>query len=234
MANRKRNRAQCAASSASTTSASSLTQTSDARDSQASASTSFTVPGEQKEMVNSEGSLDDEDSLGGSATIPLASFSSECDSERGSCAIMPCSPTPLYDSYEVYLSGFDAGHSSDNSRGDEPPDEGTFEEFEEGLLASDFAELEGDTLPGSSTTKEATVMMIMAFVITHGLTWAALDDLLKLIDGLFGFKESVLPKSKYLFRKLWCTRMQTVVKHFFYCDACGSLMQEAGTPFMEC
>ncbi|KAH6934354.1 hypothetical protein HPB50_023235 [Hyalomma asiaticum] len=173
MANRKRN--DCAASSASTTSASLLTQTSDACDSQASTSTSCTVPGEENETMNSNGSRDDEDSLGGTAATPLVPFYGECDSESGPCPSTLSSPTLLYDSYEEYLSSFGAGHSSDNSRGDESPHEETFDEFEEELLASNFAELDGATLPGSSTTEAATEVMIMALVITHDLTWAALD-----------------------------------------------------------
>ncbi|KAK8755114.1 hypothetical protein V5799_002185 [Amblyomma americanum] len=69
------------------------------------------------------------------------------------------------------------------------------------ILASDFVELQAATLPGSTTTNAAAIVMIMAFVVTQGLTWEALNDLLRLIDGLFGFK-GVLPWSKFVFRKL--------------------------------
>ncbi|KAL3223323.1 hypothetical protein MRX96_027637 [Rhipicephalus microplus] len=54
------------------------------------------------------------------------------------------------------------------------------------LLAADFVLLDSHTLPRSTTSKAAAVVMIMAFVITHGLSWVALGDLLSLIDGLFG------------------------------------------------
>ncbi|KAK8763280.1 hypothetical protein V5799_034111 [Amblyomma americanum] len=91
------------------------------------------------------------------------------------------------------------------------------------FLASDFVELEAATLPGSTTTKAAAIVMIMAFVVTHGLTWEALNDLLRLIDSLFGFK-GVLPRSKFVFRKLWSSRKEKLVKRFFYCDTCGSVL----------
>ncbi|KAH7943724.1 hypothetical protein HPB52_010750 [Rhipicephalus sanguineus] len=75
-------------------------------------------------------------------------------------------------------------HSRSDSSGGQSQEEGdSFEDFEEEeLLASDFSELHEATPPGSPATKAAAVIMIMAFVITHGLTWVALDDLLQLID----------------------------------------------------
>ncbi|KAL3183874.1 hypothetical protein MRX96_033389 [Rhipicephalus microplus] len=103
------------------------------------------------------------------------------------------------------------------------------------LLAEDFAHLESQTLPGSAKTKAAAVIMIMAFVITHGLSWVALDDLLSLIDRLFGFGENTLPRTKHLFRKMWSSRTKSLVKHFFYCDDCGSLLNsQTGAKTMRC
>ncbi|KAL3225378.1 hypothetical protein MRX96_025809 [Rhipicephalus microplus] len=103
------------------------------------------------------------------------------------------------------------------------------------LLAEDFAHLESQNLPGSTTTKAAAVIMIMAFVITHGLSWVALDDLLSLIDGLFGFGGNTLPRTKHLFRKMWSSRTKSLVKHFFYCDDCGSLLNsQTGAKTMRC
>ncbi|XP_075750139.1 uncharacterized protein LOC142814769 [Rhipicephalus microplus] len=103
------------------------------------------------------------------------------------------------------------------------------------LLAADFALLDSHTLPGSTTSKAAAVVMIMAFVITHGLIWVALGDLLSLIDGLFGFKGNTLPRTKHLFRKMWSSRTRSLVKHFFYCDVCGSLLNsQTGASTMRC
>ncbi|KAL1443531.1 hypothetical protein MTO96_045974 [Rhipicephalus appendiculatus] len=103
------------------------------------------------------------------------------------------------------------------------------------LLAADFALLDSQTLPGSTTSKAAAIVMIMAFVITHGLSLVALDDLLSLIDGLFGFKGNTLPRTKHLFRKMWSSRTKSLVKHFFYCDVCGSLLNsQTGASTMRC
>ncbi|XP_077486684.1 uncharacterized protein LOC144097969 [Amblyomma americanum] len=71
------------------------------------------------------------------------------------------------------------------------------------FLASDFVELEAAVIPGSTTTKAAAIIMIMAFVVTHGLTWEALNDLLRLIDDLKEQMKSLLAKSKAaLFERL--------------------------------
>ncbi|KAH6930649.1 hypothetical protein HPB50_016163 [Hyalomma asiaticum] len=76
--------------------------------------------------------------------------------------------------------------TSDGETGEEAADPRCTLLDESELLASEFAEFGSETLPGSPTTKVAAIIMIMAFVITHGLSWVALDDLLGLIDGLFG------------------------------------------------
>ncbi|KAH7932920.1 hypothetical protein HPB49_004899 [Dermacentor silvarum] len=58
-----------------------------------------------------------------------------------------------------------------------------------------------ETLPNSTTTKGAAILLIMAFVVAHGLPWTtALEDLLRLINALFGQRQGVLPTSAYLFR----------------------------------
>ncbi|XP_077512339.1 uncharacterized protein LOC144123367 [Amblyomma americanum] len=115
------------------------------------------------------------------------------------------------------------------------PGETENDDGEREFLASDFVELEAAVIPGSTTTKAAAIIMIMAFVVTHGLTWEALNDLLRLIDGLFGFKGDVLPRSKFVFRKLWSSRKERLVKRFFYCDTCGSVpVSVPGMSSMRC
>lgn len=83
------------------------------------------------------------------------------------------------------------------------------------LIASDFTHLGENTLPGYTTTKAAAVVMIMAFVITHNLTLVVNGDLLRLVGALFGFKGNVIPRSKYLFRKVWASRTASIGKNFF-------------------
>ncbi|KAK8779774.1 hypothetical protein V5799_018885, partial [Amblyomma americanum] len=82
------------------------------------------------------------------------------------------------------------------------------------------------TLPGSTTTKAAAIVMIVAFVVAHGLPWDTVDGLLRLIDALFGFNGNVLPKSKYLLRKLWSPQLNRHVKHHYYCADCGSVLDQ--------
>ncbi|KAK8767672.1 hypothetical protein V5799_005547 [Amblyomma americanum] len=66
--------------------------------------------------------------------------------------------------------------------------------------------------------------MIVAFVVAHGLPWDTVDGLLRLIDALFGFNGNVLPKSKYLLRKLWSRQLNRHVKDHYYCADCGSVL----------
>ncbi|KAK8775141.1 hypothetical protein V5799_031517 [Amblyomma americanum] len=80
------------------------------------------------------------------------------------------------------------------------------------------------TLPGSTTTKAAAIVMIVAFVVAHGLPWDTVDGLMRLIDALFGFKGNVLLNSKYLLRKLWSPQLNRHVKHHYYCADCGSVL----------
>ncbi|KAK8755765.1 hypothetical protein V5799_001709 [Amblyomma americanum] len=131
-------------------------------------------------------------------------------------AVQPASPTLSAHDEQAGGSSYDddedLSRTDDFDRLDETPDvsssmpgETENDDGECEFLASDFVELEAATLPGSTTTKAAAIVMIMAFVGTHGLTWEALNDLLRLIDGLFGFK-GVHPRSKFVFRKLWSSR----------------------------
>ncbi|KAL1472844.1 hypothetical protein MTO96_039062 [Rhipicephalus appendiculatus] len=82
-----------------------------------------------------------------------------------------------------------------------------------------------ETLPGSQVTKAGAVAAVMAYAVAHGLTWTALGDLSKLINFLFG--ANVLPRSDYMFRKLW-TRDTEVLHYFFVCEACSNEMIREG------
>lgn len=59
--------------------------------------------------------------------------------------------------------------------------------------------------------------MILAFFLQHHLTWAALEDLLKLFHNILG-DESNLPKTKYFFKKCF-NQNQKAIFHF-YCKSC--------------
>ncbi|KAH9382505.1 hypothetical protein HPB48_001137 [Haemaphysalis longicornis] len=61
--------------------------------------------------------------------------------------------------------------------------------------------------------------MAMSFAIAHGLTWSALGDLAKLVNSIAGME--VLPRSEYMFRKLWSAQKEDVVRYWYRCEQCG-------------
>ncbi|XP_064462215.1 uncharacterized protein LOC135372635 [Ornithodoros turicata] len=83
-------------------------------------------------------------------------------------------------------------------------------------------QLPSGTLPGTQTTVAAAIIMIMAFVVGHGLSWVALQDLLTIINTLFG--TTVVPPTLYLFRKLWCKKNASLVTYHYYCESCEALL----------
>ncbi|KAH7940608.1 hypothetical protein HPB49_002477 [Dermacentor silvarum] len=97
--------------------------------------------------------------------------------------------------------------SEDDRRGDLPCDSTVIPPFDDSqLLAKCIADFGTKTLPGSTTTIAVAIVLIMSFIAAHGLPWSAVDDLLKLVDALFGFQRCGLPQSKYLLRKLWSAK----------------------------
>ncbi|XP_064473705.1 uncharacterized protein LOC135388223 [Ornithodoros turicata] len=96
------------------------------------------------------------------------------------------------------------------------------------LLSDSFAEFGASTLPNSTTTKVEAIAMIMAFVVSHNLPWTGLADLLELINSLFGSTVDVLPRSKYLFRKMWTSKVEELSTHHYYCEGCVSTLAVEG------
>lgn len=68
-----------------------------------------------------------------------------------------------------------------------------------------------------TTSRAEALLMIMTYAARHQITGSALDDLLKLINHLFG--QDVVPGSKYAFNKVFKNNMDKVDFHF-YCKAC--------------
>lgn len=93
------------------------------------------------------------------------------------------------------------------------------------LLSRAFRDIGDDTLPNSPTKKSEALAMIMTFITAHNLPWTAVDDLLSMVNALFGASE-VLPRSTYLFRKLWKGKKKNVEKHHYYCDNCVASVNE--------
>lgn len=72
-------------------------------------------------------------------------------------------------------------------------------------------------MSAATTTKAEALIMIMSHAARHNTTGTQLDDLLKLINTQFG--KEVLPRSKYLFNKVFQNNSDSVEFHF-YCKTC--------------
>lgn len=115
--------------------------------------------------------------------------------------------------------------SVDCGSGDVPNE--LFEDLsEDEILVSSFAQLSAEQLPNLGTSKAGAVAMAMSFVVAHGLTWSALGDLATLINKIVGME--VLPRSKYMFRKLWSTKNSDLVKHWYVCETCEGVLNVEG------
>ncbi|XP_042150709.1 uncharacterized protein LOC121838497 [Ixodes scapularis] len=69
----------------------------------------------------------------------------------------------------------------------------------------------------SNISKAEVLAMVMTFVTSENLTWSGLDNLLSLINVICGME--VLPRTKYLFRKLLASKLGRSTD-FYYCEFC--------------
>lgn len=76
--------------------------------------------------------------------------------------------------------------------------------------------------PNQSTTKVQALLLILAYVVTAGLSWTRVDGLLQLLNALLG--EKTLPNSKYMFRKLWKYSCEDAVQFCYFCTDCRELV----------
>ncbi|KAK8756786.1 hypothetical protein V5799_000512 [Amblyomma americanum] len=109
--------------------------------------------------------------------------------------------------------GLCSGSLTEESESSEDEDDG---------LPSSFAQFSNEKLPNTEVTKMGAIAAVMAYAVSHGLTWAALGDLIKLINFLIG--QNALPQSTYTFRKLWCKEKQDIVQYHYFCETCGALL----------
>ncbi|XP_064462710.1 uncharacterized protein LOC135373439 [Ornithodoros turicata] len=91
-----------------------------------------------------------------------------------------------------------------------------------------------ERLPHSTTTKAGAVAMLMSIVVSNGLTWKALGDLIGFVNMLFEPEPNVLPRSKYLFRKLWSRKTKEHAKFYELCATCDSILGENNQPGKNC
>ncbi|XP_051807764.1 uncharacterized protein LOC127535044 isoform X2 [Acanthochromis polyacanthus] len=69
----------------------------------------------------------------------------------------------------------------------------------------------------AGTTKAEALLMVMSHAAKHNITGTQLEDLLTLINTLFG--KEILPRSKYLFNKCFKNNSDLVNFHY-YCKSC--------------
>ncbi|KAM7291259.1 hypothetical protein ISCGN_027832 [Ixodes scapularis] len=162
------------------------------------------------------------DSDEGGPESPSESPSILTETTGGSKCASPSSSDTIND----VLDGFDF-NCPDLEVGSDPEGGSPAPPYDEASLLSDcFAQYGDSTMPHSTTTKTEMIAMIMAFLASFNLPWTALEFLLLMLNKSYGPGSDVLPKSKYLFRKLWAAKSNKLVKHHYYCPTCGSLLKE--------
>lgn len=95
---------------------------------------------------------------------------------------------------------------------------------EDEIVSSSFSKLPTEKIPNLGTSKAGATAMAMSFCVAHGLTWTALGDLAKLVNNIAGME--VLPRSQYMFRKLWVTQKNDLVQYWYRCIQCESVLEE--------
>ncbi|KAL1418328.1 hypothetical protein MTO96_025974 [Rhipicephalus appendiculatus] len=121
-----------------------------------------------------------------------------------------------YDENHGFEGNSDVSEDSDRSDQDCASDASDHGE-EDDDVESFFKKCEHEKLPNQEINKAQAMLLVMAYVVYAGLTWSQVDGLLKLINTLCG--TTVLPESKYLYRKMWEKRMGSLGVHF-YCQRC--------------
>ncbi|KAL3246915.1 hypothetical protein MRX96_057357 [Rhipicephalus microplus] len=96
-------------------------------------------------------------------------------------------------------------------------DDANGSESEKQGASNDFIKLSEETLPHQKTTKAQALLLVMAYIVTAGLTWAQVRGLLIVLNTLFG--EAVVPSTIYLLRKLWKDKKEALRIHL-YCQRC--------------
>ncbi|XP_039309929.1 uncharacterized protein LOC120358747 [Solenopsis invicta] len=128
-------------------------------------------------------------------------------------------------------NAYDERYDDDNEENDEQQndinDEIIFED--ESMIDTADEQMRQPIYNGCQLTQEESDTLIMSFVIRHGLTDAALDDLLKLINCHLPI---TLNSSKYCFLK----KMNSVinVKTFYYCPECYILIDFEQRAYNNC
>lgn len=116
---------------------------------------------------------------------------------------------------------FHCGSSSEDSGSEVESENEDFLEDEPFMQADSDqgfgTDMDTVVMSAGTTTGAEAVLMVMSYAAKHNITGTQLDDLLKLINTLFG--KEVLPRSKYMFQKVFKNNSDVVEFHY-YCKTC--------------
>lgn len=96
-------------------------------------------------------------------------------------------------------------------------EDGDNPDLDDGELKSYLEKCATEMLPNETMTKAQALLLILTYIVHAGLSWSQVEGLIKLVNTLCG--DEVVPDTKYLLRKLWRDRMNSLCMHFF-CPAC--------------
>ncbi|KAL1419664.1 hypothetical protein MTO96_025011 [Rhipicephalus appendiculatus] len=111
-----------------------------------------------------------------SSCIDEVSASDTSDSETMDCSLEDPDDNCANDPDNNCANDPDDNCANDDASGSDAPND--FSEY--------FAKLSGETLPHQRTTKAQALLLVLAYIVTAGLTWAQVRGLLILLNTLFG------------------------------------------------
>ena len=106
-----------------------------------------------------------------------------------------------------------------------PVDDGSIDDSVPDAVGDEDTVYDKPLYEGSSVTVGAAVVLIMTLALRHHLPWVALEDLLALMQ-IFLPVSSLLPRSRYLFEKLFRSRDGINELHY-YCPFCSSYLSNS-------
>lgn len=117
------------------------------------------------------------------------------------------------DNESLELDGSDGSDVDDTDEDDSDTNDDSYTNDD-----SDVADLADPVVDDTVAT------LILQYYLRHNLTWVALDELVVLINRIKLMETAVVPKSKYLFRKL-LPETESPIYHF-YCKNCMAYVGE--------
>lgn len=129
------------------------------------------------------------------------------------------------------MQGGDCGSDSDSETNDlsESDDEGehgtSTENDTQNETSADNPHYHRPLYDGCAVTVGAAIVLIMALSLRHNLPWVAVEDILTLLQFLLP-SSSLLPRSRFMFEKLFRTREHLIDIHY-YCPHCFAYLSSS-------